>query len=248
MVEHAGRGRRSASRYYGSDHNEYIFQLTGRHARRSLGCGWAFESAQPRSVRGGGVTEGLADSSLIDAQHAAVHTAMRRGRALQFATIGWNLMEVVVTIWLGLAAGSLALIAFGLDSIVEVFASLVVIWYISDHDARGRVQSSMRLVATSFALLAVYLLVASAWSIAEGRAADSSPLGIAYLTCTAIVMFTLAGLKRSIGRVTAPSPLSAEAAMTFLDGCLASLVLVALALNSFLGGGGLIHAPQVSSR
>jgi divalent metal cation (Fe/Co/Zn/Cd) transporter len=57
------------------------------------------------------------------------------GRRLEVATVGWNLMEVVITITLGLAAGSLALIAFGLDSVVEVYASAAVIWYIGDHHA-----------------------------------------------------------------------------------------------------------------
>lgn len=63
---------------------------------------------------------------------------LERGRKLQIATIAWNLMEVFVTIGLGMAAGSLALIAFGLDSIVEVFASIVAIWYIADHHKSGR--------------------------------------------------------------------------------------------------------------
>ena len=79
----------------------------------------------------------------------------RRGRRLQYATIAWNMMEVFVTIGLGLAAGSLALIAFGLDSLVEVFASGTVLWYIADHDAGGRSRRALKLVAAAFALLAV---------------------------------------------------------------------------------------------
>ncbi len=161
---------------------------------------------------------------------------LERGRRLQYATIAWNLMEVFVTIGLGVAAGSLALVAFGLDSLVEVFASLVVIWYLADHRKdRGRTPRALWLVALAFALLGAYLLAASVFNIVTGEAADSSPLGIAYLAVTAVVMFLLAGLKRTVAREVRSEPLAAEAAMTFLDGCLACGILVALALNAAAG-------------
>jgi divalent metal cation (Fe/Co/Zn/Cd) transporter len=168
-------------------------------------------------------------------REALHHASLRRGRRLQYATIAWNLLEVFVTIGLGVAAGSLALIAFGLDSIVEVFASLVVVWYIANHDARGRARRALRLVAVAFAILAVYLIAASAYNILTGEAADSSPLGIAYLAITAVVMFVLARLKRTTARSARSAPLEAEASMTFLDGCLATGILVALALNTAAG-------------
>jgi divalent metal cation (Fe/Co/Zn/Cd) transporter len=160
---------------------------------------------------------------------------LRRGRRLQYATIAWNLMEVFVTIGLGVVAGSLALIAFGLDSLVEVFASLVVVWYIADHDAYGRARRALRLVAVAFAVLAVYLIAASIYNIASGASAESSPLGIVYLGVTAVVMFSLARVKHRVARAAQSSPLAAEATMTFLDGCLATGILVALALNTLAG-------------
>jgi divalent metal cation (Fe/Co/Zn/Cd) transporter len=160
---------------------------------------------------------------------------LARGRRLQYATIAWNLMEVVVTIGLGVTAASLALIAFGLDSLVEVFASLVVVWYISNHHAEARARHSLRLVAVAFAVLAVYLVAASTYNLAQGDAADSSPLGIIYLAVTACVMFGLARTKRTLATTARSEPLAAEARMTFLDGCLASGILVALALNAVWG-------------
>lgn len=163
------------------------------------------------------------------------HAHLRRGQLLQYATIAWNLMEVFVTIGLGLAAHSLALIAFGLDSIVEVFASVVVVWYIVDHDASGRARRALRLVALAFAALAIYLFAATAYSLLSGQEADSSPFGIAYLAVTAGVMFLLAYLKRATARAAHSLPLAAEASMTFLDGCLAGGILVALALNTAFG-------------
>ncbi len=160
---------------------------------------------------------------------------LARGRRLQLWTIAWNLMEVFVTIGLGIAAGSLALVAFGLDSIVEVFASVVVIWYIADHDTSHRSVRALRLVAVSFVVLAVYLVIATTYSLASEGRAESSPFGIAYLAVTAFVMFGLAQLKRVTARQSNSPPLLAEASMTFLDGCLATGILVALALNMAAG-------------
>lgn len=160
---------------------------------------------------------------------------LERGRKLQVATIVWNLMEVFITIGLGVAAGSLALIAFGLDSIVEVFASLVAIWYIADHHKSGRSLRALRLVALSFLVLGTYLVVASVYSISTGARAESSPFGIAYLVVTAGVMFGLARLKRVNALASNSPPLLAEASMTFLDGCLATGILTALVLNTAFG-------------
>ena len=171
-------------------------------------------------------------STLTDDEH---HALLHRGRRLQYATIAWNLMEVFVTIGLGVAAGSLALIAFGLDSLVEVFASVVVIWYIARHDTDGTSRRASRLVAAAFAILALYLIAASITNLVSGEVADSSPLGIAYLAVTALVMFGLARLKRVTGYAANSSPLIAEASMTFLDGCLATGILIALALNTAFG-------------
>jgi divalent metal cation (Fe/Co/Zn/Cd) transporter len=171
-----------------------------------------------------------------DETHHGVHDVLlARGRRLEVVTIGWNVMEVVVTVGLGLAAGSLALIAFGLDSLVEVFASVVVIWYIGNHHAEGRARHALRLVALAFGTLGLYLFAASIYNLAQGEAANSSPLGIAYLAVTACVMFTLALAKRSLARAAQSEPLAAEAHLTFLDGCLATSILIALVMNAGWG-------------
>jgi divalent metal cation (Fe/Co/Zn/Cd) transporter len=161
--------------------------------------------------------------------------ALQRGRRLQFVTIGWNLGEVFVTIALGVAAGSLALVAFGLDSLVEVFASAVVVWYIADHGAAGRARRALRLVAIAFGLLGVYLIAAAVYNVVGGAATEGSPVGIAFLAVTTVVMFALAHAKRSVARVAGSEPMAAEAEMTFLDGCLAAGVLVALVLDAAAG-------------
>ena len=147
-------------------------------------------------------------------------------------------MEVVVTILLGVQAGSLALIAFGLDSIIEIFASMVVIRNLHDdrHDPGDRrVHRALRLIAAAFWLLAVFLAVISTRALIRGDRPDGSPLGIAYLTITALAMFSLARLKRVTGDALGSEPLQAEAGMTFLDGCLSLSILTALVLNAWLG-------------
>ena len=160
----------------------------------------------------------------------------RRGLRLEYATIGWNAVEVVVTIGLGIAARSLALVAFGLDTVVELFASSVVVWHLrGDTGHAPRSVRAVRLVAFSFLALAALLAAAAVWALVAGHRADESPLGIAYLAATAVVMLTLALLKRATGRRLGSEPLVSESTVTLLDAALASGVLLALALNAVLG-------------
>lgn len=162
----------------------------------------------------------------------------RLGRCLQWATIAWNGVEVLVTVALGVAARSLALVAFGLDSMVEVFASLVVIWHMTPGEGghhAGRDRHALRLVGVAFAVLAAYLTVAGTRQLLVHDEPDGSPLGVAYLVLTAAVMFGLAGWKRRVAAILDSEPFAAEASMTFLDGCLASSIVAALTLNLALG-------------
>jgi divalent metal cation (Fe/Co/Zn/Cd) transporter len=162
----------------------------------------------------------------------------RRALRLEYATIGWNIGEAFLTIGLGIAAGSLALIAFGTDSIIEVFASGVVVWHLrpgqgGDHPHRTRL--ALRLVAIAFAALAVALAVAGIRDLTTGRRAGESWWGVTYLAVTVVVMFGLAIAKRRLAARLASPPLQAEAQMTFLDGVLSSATLTGLALNAALG-------------
>jgi divalent metal cation (Fe/Co/Zn/Cd) transporter len=159
----------------------------------------------------------------------------RSGRRLQTATIVWNLIEVFITIALGIAAGSLALVAFGLDSLIEVFASLVVLWHMNEARTSDRDRHAQRLVAAAFALLALYLTIAAIRSLLLQAEPDASPLGIGYLAVTAIVMFSLAAAKSRIGKRLDSDPFLAEARMTRLDGWLAIAILTALTLNATVG-------------
>jgi divalent metal cation (Fe/Co/Zn/Cd) transporter len=162
----------------------------------------------------------------------------RRALLLEYATIAWNLGEAVLTIGLGIAAGSLALVGFGTDSIIEVFASSVVVWHVRpghEFDRPERTRLALRLVAVAFALLAAILAVVAIRDLLTGRRAGESPVGIAYLAITAVVMFVLAAAKRRLAVRLDSAPLRSEASMTFLDGILSTATLTGLALNATMG-------------
>jgi divalent metal cation (Fe/Co/Zn/Cd) transporter len=157
---------------------------------------------------------------------------------LEYATIAWNLGEAVLTIGLGIAAASLALIGFGTDSIIEVFASAVVVWHIAPGhavDHPERTARALRLVAVSFALLAAVLFTVAVRDLITARHPGESPWGIAYLAATALVMFGLALAKRRLARRLDSVPLHSEATLTFLDGVLATGTMIGLAFNAALG-------------
>lgn len=162
----------------------------------------------------------------------------RRALVLEYGTIVWNLGEAVLTVGLGIAAASLALIGFGGDSIIEVFASAVVVWHIAPGhavDNPARTARALRLVAVAFALLAVVLAVLATRDLVTGRRPDESIWGIAYLSVTAVVMFGLAIAKRRIAVLLGSAPLRSEATLTFLDGILATGTTIGLTLNAALG-------------
>lgn len=173
-------------------------------------------------------------ASAVPTRARLQRTALR----LEYATIAWNLGEAFLTIGLGIAAGSLALIGFGTDSVIEMFASAVVVWHLRpghDVDRPERTRRALRLVALAFLGLAVVLAAAAVRDLVTERRAGASPFGIAYLAVTAVVMFALAFAKRRVAGRLGSAPLRSEAAMTFLDGVLSVLTLTGLALNAAIG-------------
>lgn len=161
----------------------------------------------------------------------------KRALFLEYATIAWNIGEAVFTITIGIIAGSLALIGFGSDSIIEVFASSVVVWHVRpghDVDRPERTRRALRLVAVAFALLGAVLAVVSIRDLITGREAGHSMAGIIYLAITAVVMFGLAVAKRRLATRLDSAPLRSEASLTFLDGVLSTLTLIGLSLNAVL--------------
>jgi divalent metal cation (Fe/Co/Zn/Cd) transporter len=161
-------------------------------------------------------------------------TLRRRGLALESATLGWNVVGMVVMAITAWRASSIALIGFGLDSLIEIFASVVVIRQLSDRTA-GSERSALRLVGGAFFLLACYLPVQSAVAWASGMRPAPSWAGMAWLLATAIAMLLLAWGKLIVGRALGNNVLIAESRVTLIDAALALAVLLGIGMNALFG-------------
>ena len=124
---------------------------------------------------------------------------LRRGFALEYATLAWNVAGIAVLAAAAISARSIALAGFGLDSLIEIGASIVVIWELSGTGAE-RQRRGLRLIGYAFAALAIYLLVQSTAVLASGYHPGRSVLGISWTAVTAAVMFALAAGKARTGR------------------------------------------------
>ena len=122
-----------------------------------------------------------------------------------------------------------------LDSAIEIFASTVVIWELNGDPHPDRTRKATRLIGAAFLGLAGYLTAQATATIAIGHHADQSPVGMAWLAMTAVVMFTQAAGKRRTGNALENPVLVTEAKVTVIDGLLAVSVLTGLALNAALG-------------
>ena len=172
-----------------------------------------------------------AKDEVVEVSRAAL---LRRGFTLEYATLGWNVVGIVVLAVAAIGARSVALAGFGLDSLIEIGASTVVIWELSGtgEQRQGR---ALRLIGAGFALLALYLLVQSTLVLATGFRAHHSVLGIVWTAVTAVVMFSLAFGKARTGSALDNPVLKTEGRVTLVDGLLAAAVLLGLVLNASLG-------------
>lgn len=159
---------------------------------------------------------------------------VRRGLILEYLTLAWNIAGIIVLAIAALSARSVALAGFGLDSLIEIGASTVVIWELSG-TGEERQRRGLRLIGFAFAGLAVYLLIQSTVVLVTGYHPRHSPLGIAWTTATALAMFALAAGKARTGRALDNPVLRTEGRVTTIDGILATAVLVGLILNAALG-------------
>jgi divalent metal cation (Fe/Co/Zn/Cd) transporter len=168
---------------------------------------------------------------------AACHTIRlrRRGLRLEYATLGWNVVGSVVVLAAAVAARSVALAGFGLDSLIEIVASFVVVWQLQELAAVGRERRALRIIGVAFLVLAVYIAGQSIYVLVSEVRPHHSLLGIVWLALTAVVMFALAAGKAATGRALGNRVLQTEARVTVIDGLLATAVLVGLILNAALG-------------
>lgn len=159
---------------------------------------------------------------------------LARGRRLEAVTLGWNVVGVGVLAVAALEARSVALAGFGLDSLIEIGASTVVLWELAGTGADRR-RRALRLIAAAFLALGGYLAVQSSWALATGHHPGHSPLGIVWTGFTAAVMFILAAGKARTGRALSNPVLITEGRVTTVDAILAVAVLAGLVLDALAG-------------
>ena len=149
-------------------------------------------------------------------------------------TLGWNVVGSGIVLAAAIAAHSVALVGFGLDSVVEIGASTVVIWQLKGAD-KGREKRALRIIALSFVVLATYVLAQSARALILGLRPESSRVGIVWLAITFVVMVVLARGKSRVGATLQNPVLEAEGRVTMVDAYLAASVLVGIVLNAAFG-------------
>jgi len=165
--------------------------------------------------------------------------AIQRGRNLEFLTIGWNSLEAALALLAGILAGSIALMSFGLDSVIELFSSCVLLWrlrtYGNGKDSARAEENALRLIGMSFVALAVYVAADSTYSLWMRKTPGKSIFGILVTAAAVVVMPLLARAKRNIARLINSGALHAESRQTDLCAYLSGITLAGLALNASLG-------------
>ena len=165
--------------------------------------------------------------------------AVRRAVRLNRFTLGYNAVEAIVALTAGLAAGSISLVGFGLDSVVEVSASLVVTWRLAaerrDNCTQATDARATKAIAVTFAVLATYVGVEAVRRLAAGERPDSTIAGIALTAVSLAVMPFLARAKRRVAPALGSRAQHAEANQTALCALMSAVVLAGLLANAALG-------------
>jgi divalent metal cation (Fe/Co/Zn/Cd) transporter len=162
---------------------------------------------------------------------------VRRARGLAWLGVGWHALEAAIAIAAGLAAGSIALVGFGADSLVEAFAGFIVLWRL----AAARVTSgaaerrAQQLIAISFWVIAAYVAVEASRSLVAGDEPGASWLGIGLSAFTLATMPPLAAAKARVADRLRSSAARSESRQTMLCAYLSAALLLGLGLNALLG-------------
>lgn len=163
-----------------------------------------------------------------------VDRLLRRGLLLEYCTLGWNVVGVIILLFAAYAARSVALAGFGLDSLIEIFASVVVVWHLTGvHLNRERL--ALRLIGIAFVFVVVYIAAQLAYTALTRTHPAASMGGIAWTAATFIAMLFLAYGKHVTGQQLGNEVLHTEARVTLIDAYLAGTVLIGLVVNAFVG-------------
>lgn len=164
---------------------------------------------------------------------------VRRGLRLEYLTLGWNGLEASIAILAGLLAGSIALMAFGIDSVIECASGAVLVWRLRTDTEIGRrdhvERLAQRLVGASFLLLALYVAADSVSTLLKRETPEHSLPGILVAVAALIVMPLLARAKRNVARGLSSGAMHADSRQTDLCAYLSAILLGGLLLNAALG-------------
>lgn len=158
----------------------------------------------------------------------------RRGFWLEYASMAWMTAEAAVAISAGVIASSIALVGFGLDSVIEFAAAVIVVWQLRG-EGEDRETRPVRLIGVTFFALAVYLTVQSARDLAGHAHPEQSTAGLAVAAAALIVMPLLAAAKRRTGRALGNQTLIADSAESAFCAFTAAAALLGVGLNAWLG-------------
>ena len=159
----------------------------------------------------------------------------RRAQWLAAASVSYNVVEAVVAISAGAVSGSVALVGFGLDSIVEVASGLIILWQFRHPMPETRERRALRLIALSFFGLAAYVTVESVRALAGRSEPDASPVGIGLAIASLLVMPVLSAAQRRTGKALGSNAVVADGTQTLLCTYLSAVLLVGLLLNATVG-------------
>jgi divalent metal cation (Fe/Co/Zn/Cd) transporter len=176
-------------------------------------------------------------SAAVDPGSPAWLAAARRARLLSWLSLGWMAVEGVVGVAAGAVAGSIALIAFGLDSFIEGFASLVVVWRFTGARLHSEAaeRRAQQLVAAQFFLLAPLVSVEAVRDLVTGAEADVSTVGIAVTAVSLLLMPALGVAKQRLARQLGSVATHGEGTQNLLCAYLSAAVLAGLLGNALLG-------------
>lgn len=161
---------------------------------------------------------------------------LRKGRRLEYFTIGWNLLEALVSIAAGLFAGSIALIGFGVDSLIETASGVVLLWRLSEGEAgESRERTALKLVGWSLLALAAYVAVDALKSLVLREEPERSIPGIIIAALSLIVMPLLARAKRKVAAGLQSRAMAADSTQTDICAYLSAILLGGLGLNALFG-------------
>ena len=170
---------------------------------------------------------------LLDAAALRPH-AIRRGRRLQYFTVTWNSLEGLIALAAGFLAGSVALVGFGFDSVIEVTSGAAVLWRLYREGERSE-RMALRVVGVCFVALAAYIAYDSAHSLLAGQTPERSIPGIVLAVLSLIVMPVLARAKRKVAASLGSAAMNADARQTDFCTYLSAILLGGLLLNAVWG-------------